>query len=80
MSFRPRGGRTVIVLPDGSRGVVRREFALGRELHRHELTIARTGHARLGLIGHQEKPTACRATFVLVNPPRPGGRLLCQYR
>ena len=55
MSFRPRGGRTVIVLPDGSRGVVRREFALGRELH--ELTIARTSHARPGLIGHQEKPT-----------------------
>ncbi|MEY3664991.1 MAG: hypothetical protein RLZZ153_1173 [Pseudomonadota bacterium] len=25
MTFRPRGGKTVIVLPDGSRGVVRRE-------------------------------------------------------
>ena len=28
MSFRPRGGRTVIVLPDGSRGVVRREATI----------------------------------------------------
>jgi len=28
MSFRPRGGRTVIVLPDGSRGVIRREATI----------------------------------------------------
>jgi hypothetical protein len=28
MSFRPRGGRTVIVLPNGSRGVVRREATI----------------------------------------------------
>lgn len=28
LSFRPRGGRTVIVLPDGSRGVVRREATI----------------------------------------------------
>lgn len=28
MSFRPRGGRTVVVLPDGSRGVVRREATI----------------------------------------------------
>ena len=28
MSFRPRGGRTVIVLPDGSRGVARREATI----------------------------------------------------
>ena len=28
MSFRPRSGRTVIVLPDGSRGVVRREATI----------------------------------------------------
>jgi len=28
MSFRPRGGRTVIVRPDGSRGVVRREATI----------------------------------------------------
>ena len=28
MSFRPRGGRTVIVLPDGSRGVLRREATI----------------------------------------------------
>ena len=29
MSVRPRGGRTVIVRPDGSRGVVRRETSSG---------------------------------------------------
>ncbi|NBT83153.1 MAG: hypothetical protein EBT56_16495, partial [Betaproteobacteria bacterium] len=28
MTFRPRGGKTVIVLPDGSRGVVRREATI----------------------------------------------------
>ena len=28
MSFRPRSGKTVIVLPDGSRGVVRREATI----------------------------------------------------
>ena len=28
MNFRPRGGKTVIVLPDGSRGVVRREATI----------------------------------------------------
>ena len=28
MSFRPRGGRTVIVLPDGSRGAIRREATI----------------------------------------------------
>jgi hypothetical protein len=27
-TFRPRGGKTVIVLPDGSRGVVRREATI----------------------------------------------------
>lgn len=28
MTFRPRGGKTVIVLPDGSRVVVRREATI----------------------------------------------------
>ena len=28
MTFRPRGGKTVIVMPDGSRGVVRREATI----------------------------------------------------
>ena len=28
MTFRPRGGKTVIVLPDGSRGLVRREATI----------------------------------------------------
>jgi len=28
MTFRPRGGRTLIVRPDGSRGVVRREATI----------------------------------------------------
>ena len=28
MAFRPRGGRSVIVLPDGSRGVVRQEATI----------------------------------------------------
>jgi hypothetical protein len=28
MTFRPRGGKTVIVLPDGSRGVFRREATI----------------------------------------------------
>ena len=28
MTFRPRGGKTVIVMPDGSRGVMRREATI----------------------------------------------------
>ncbi len=28
ITFRPRGGKTVIVMPDGSRGVVRREATI----------------------------------------------------
>ncbi len=32
MSFRPRGGKTVIVLPDGSRGVARREATIDNTL------------------------------------------------
>ncbi len=32
MTFRPRGGKTVIVIPDGSRGVVRREAEIDKKM------------------------------------------------